>query len=497
MLKYTIFKKRTEPMDFIFCLVGATLSGLSFVSEHLWFLPLVAPGFFFFSLYNEKRPFLKGFIFGLIFYMFNTLFLSSLDISHLTGNLFSRKFFPFIAYMAVCIIEGLFTGIFTKLFIILKIKTKKSFHSLLFASSWIIYEFLLGLPFSDFGYPFGRISIPFAEKPFLIQTSSLFGMLFISFIVIYFATSSAMSFIEKSAKYMYLPIAVLTLNLACSALLYALPENGEGITVKCVQNGYGGYEKWAAPPLTIIRNSAKEFQGADIVVFSECTIPITLNKTSYLSLLSEEAENNNVTVLAGSLYRDENGKNYTSVYHFPYKENEIYHKRHPVPYGEYFPLFDLFIDDLKEAGLSKGKTSKPLGKYLAGPVICFDSMFPEYSRDTVKKGARILCISTNDSWFSKGEGARLHLYHSIYRAVENGRYVARSACTGISAVIDSKGNIKSFVPLNKTASITEKVLLLDEITPYTFFGDAPILLYAFSVIAFSLINSKRRKKIAG
>ena len=477
-------------MDFLFCIAGATFSGLAFIIEPLWFLLLFAPGLYFHSLINEKSAFAKGFIFGFIFYMFNSLFLSSLDISHITDNLFMRKFIPFIAYVTVCLAEGIFSGVFARVFIYIKKRVPESSLPLVFSSLWVIYEALLGLSFSDLGYPFARIAIPFAGKPYLIQTASLFGILLISFLIIYFASSSAMSLACKSVKYMYIPLVLLTLNTIFSVILYQEEKTGETISVKCVQSGYGGYEKWVTPPIEIIKNSLSEFSGADVVLFSESTIPLTLNKTNYIPMISEEADKNNVTVLIGALYRNDDEKTYTSLYHVPYKEGEIYHKRHPVPFGEYYPLLDIFIKDLKEAGLSKGKEATPLSKYLIGPIVCFDSMFPSYAIENVIKGSRILCVSTNDSWFSKGNAAKLHLYHSVYRAIENGRYVARSACTGISSVIDSKGNIKSSIPFNETGSITEEVLLLDEKTPYTILGDLPMLIYAFSAIAISLIRRK-------
>ena len=185
---------------------------------------------------------------------------------------------------------------------------------------------------------------------------------------------------------------------------------------------------------------------------------------------------------------------YTSIYELPGNGNSVYHKRHPVPFGESFPLFRHLSSEAYFSEIKAGDDAGVLSNYNLVPVICFDSMFPSYAREGIKMGGRLLCVSTNDSWFSKGNAATLHLYHSIYRAIENGRYVARSACTGISAVIDSKGNIKSELPLNETGSITEEVLLLDEKTPYTLWGDSPILLYAFSVIAISLIRRRKYER---
>ncbi|MBQ2941085.1 MAG: apolipoprotein N-acyltransferase [Clostridia bacterium] len=481
-------------MAIIFSILSGVLSGLAFITENAWPLLLFAPGLFYFSLYDEKRPFFKGFVFGTFFYMFNSVYLSSFDISFITPNLFYQKLFPFLAYLLLSAAEGLFTALFAKLFVMAKKKTFSGFHPLLFSSLWVIYEYLIALPDFFTGYPFGRISIPFAACPYFIQSASLFGSLFISFIVIYFASSFSMCFLRKSIRPMLFPLILLMANTFVSAYLYTIPEEGEAVTVKVVQNGYGGYDKWLTPPNIIVEDSINEISDAEIVLFAESAIPLHLNKNTALETLSDAAKENNVTVLLGSLFSDSDGKRYTSVYLLPYVDGEIYHKRHPVPYGEYYPIFDIFSSEAREAGLSKGKVPKLLSDYSLGPVICFDSMFPSYSREAVKEGARLLCVSTNDSWFSKGNAARLHLYHSVYRSVENGRYVARSACTGISAFIDTKGNIISSIPLNDSGTIKGELLLTDEITPYTMWGDIPVLIYSIVSILISLLRKKREKQ---
>ena len=481
-------------MTILITVLSAVISGLSFITDNTWPILLFAPGLFYFALYDEKRTMYKGFIFGFIFYMFNSLYLSSFDLSFLTSNLFFQKLFPFLAYLLLCLVEGLFTMLFAKAFIFVKKRTSKKAHPLIFASLWIMYEYLISLPHVFTGYPFGRISIPFASCPAFIQSASLFGALFISFLAIYFSSSFAMCFLTKSKKPMLFPLILLISNTLVSGYLYTIPEKGTPVDVKVVQNGYGGYDKWLTPPVTIINDSLEEIGDSEIVLFAESAIPLHLNRTKYLKTLSDKAEENNVSVLIGALFEDDDEKRYTSIYQLPYEEGFVYHKIHPVPYGEYYPILDIFSEEAKKAGLSKGSEIKILTDYKLGPIICFDSMFPTYSRHSAKKGARLLCVSTNDSWFSAGNAAKLHLYHSVYRSIENGRYCARSACTGISAFIDTKGNILKEIPLNKTGTIKETLLLTDDITPYTVMGDTPMLVYAFLSVIILLVTNKRRNK---
>ncbi len=478
-------------MDIILCLASAFLSGLSFITENTWPLLFVTPSLFFLSLNNGKRSIAKGFLFGFFFYLMNSLFLSSLDLSHLSESSLFRKLFPFFAYSIVILAQGLFSSLFAKVYSLLMQRINKKFTPLVFSCLWVLYEYIISLPYTPLGYPWGRISLPLASFPFILQTASIFGMLFISFILIYFSSSLAMSLYEKNIKYMISPFVLLVVNTVLCSFLYFAPEKGDKITVKCVQNGYGTFEKWVAPPNKIIEESMEELKGADLVVFAESSIPLYLNKSPFLEKLNNTAKENGVVALLGALYEDETEK-YTSLYLIP-EDDQVFHKRHLVPYGEYYPFLDWFSEDLKEASFSMGNSSDPLKKdgLSFGAIICFDSMFPEFSRETSKKGADILCISTNDSWFSKGRSAYLHLCHSVFRAIENRKYVARSASTGISAIIDTKGNVVSSLASGMEGSITKDVILNDLTTPYTLWGDLPIILFSLFAIFISL---KRRKE---
>lgn len=483
-------------MDIILCLASAVFSGLAFITENTWPLVFIAPSLFFLSLKNGERSFSKGFLFGFFFYLINSIFISSLNLSHLSESSLFRKLFPSLAYILVIFLEGIFAGVFAKAYSLISSKINKKMTPLVFSALWVIYEYILAYPATPLGYPWGRICLPLASFPFLIQTASIFGMLFISFLIIYFSSSLAMSIDEKNIKYIISPVALLLANIICCSFLYFSPEDGIKIRVKCVQNGYGAFEKWVAPPSSIIEKSIEEFSGDDLILFAESAVPMYLNKSTFYNKLNNAAKENDVTVLIGALYEKDDDTKFTSVYLFPAEVEKVFHKRHLVPYGEYYPLLNLFSKELAEAGFSMGDSSLPLktDSLSLGPVICFDSMFPSYSRETVKNGAEILCVSTNDSWFSKGRSAYLHLCHSVYRAVENKRFVARSASTGISAVIDSKGNILSYLDIGKEGSLTEDAILKDNITLYTRFGDLPMIIFCLSVIFLSLF--KRRNKNA-
>jgi apolipoprotein N-acyltransferase len=91
-----------------------------------------------------------------------------------------------------------------------------------------------------------------------------------------------------------------------------------------------------------------------------------------------------------------------------------------------------------------------------GCLICFDSIYDGLTLDTVRDGAEIICLSTNDSWFSGSAALSIHNSHAQLRAIESGRYISRCASTGISTVISPRGEV-----LSKVEADTEGLLVYD------------------------------------
>ncbi len=113
----------------------------------------------------------------------------------------------------------------------------------------------------------------------------------------------------------------------------------------------------------------------------------------------------------------------------------------------------------------------PMGKIPLGCAICYESVYGEHCADYVRKGARLLTVITNDAWWGNTPGYRQHLNYSRLRAIETRRSIARSANTGISALIDPKGRIVSKTEWWEPAVMTGEVLLYDGITPFVAHGD--------------------------
>lgn len=134
------------------------------------------------------------------------------------------------------------------------------------------------------------------------------------------------------------------------------------------------------------------------------------------------------------------------------KPIEVYHKSKLVPGVEAIP-YQQYLQFLSKAAIDLGGTSGSLGRsqeainfninsnQQIAPIICYESVFGEHVSSYVLKGAGILCIITNDGWWGNSPGHIHHFDYARLRAIENRRFVARSANTGTSGFIDDKGNI--------------------------------------------------------
>ena len=122
------------------------------------------------------------------------------------------------------------------------------------------------------------------------------------------------------------------------------------------------------------------------------------------------------------------------------------------------------------------------------PVICYESVYGEYVTEYVKNGANVISVITNDGWWGNSPGHIQHLKLSKLRAIENRRWVVRSANTGISCFISPQGVVSQATEYWVPASIAGTVELNNEFTFYTRFGDyiGRIAMYlAFMLIIYS------------
>lgn len=161
----------------------------------------------------------------------------------------------------------------------------------------------------------------------------------------------------------------------------------------------------------------------------------------------------------------------------------LYHKSKLVvgvemmPYTKYSKFFEKYFVNLGAIRGSLGTQAErgvffsKNGKFGVGPVICYESVFGEFVSGYIKKGANFIFVLTNDGWWGDTPGYHQHFTFSQIRAIEMRRSIARSANTGISAIINQRGEVLDSLGWWKRGVIIGKINANDKVTYYARQGD--------------------------
>ncbi len=377
----------------------------------------------------------------------------------------------------------------------------------LFAGAvWCVFEWSQTIGW--WGVPWGRLCLGQSGATFLLLSSSLLGSYVVTFVIVAvnFFLAYAISCKEKKRLMTILAVAVFSVNLImCSFVRLTYRESDDKIAVAAVQGNIPSSEKWEIETLDKTLDIHKKYtteaakKGADIVVWSETAIPYDFFKnTTIMSFVSEVAKEAGVTILVSAFteYEARDDARQNSLIEIrpdgTYGE-AIYSKQRLVPFGEFVPMRELvmfLIPPLAQIGMLEedliaGEESTVIetDSGVVGCCICFDSIYETVTREAVLNGAQMIAVSTNDSWFSDSAALYMHNSQSALRAIETGRYVVRSANTGISSIIDPMGKVKQSLGADVEGYVVDEISLRDTNTLYTAIGNAFVYLCVFSIIA--------------
>jgi apolipoprotein N-acyltransferase len=384
--------------------------------------------------------------------------------------------------------------------------------------AWAITEWLRGTMFT--GFPWNPAAAALAPTP-LITITALIGTYGLSGLVVLLGGAIWLEYYRK-----WLPLVVI---VGVSALLWVLPSSSVPadplavMNVRVVQPNIGQEDKWrpgfdeeAARRLAIL--SGKPSSEPRLLLWPEAAVtdPLTDARTDEHQAMAEFQRTRatallgpNDRLLTGGIALDSNdGVHVTgaanSIFALAPGGTIIgrYDKAHLVPYGEYLPMRPL----LSAIGLSRlapGDTD-----FTAGPgprtinvggqwgrvglQLCYEIIFSGEVVDETHRPAFIFNPS-NDAWFGRW-GPPQHLAQARLRAAEEGLPVIRSTPTGISAVIDGRGNIVKSLPW-RTAGAIDAVLppAADSPPPFARFGNIIPLVLGFLLIIGGIVLARRRR----
>lgn len=187
---------------------------------------------------------------------------------------------------------------------------------------------------------------------------------------------------------------------------------------------------------------------------------------------------------------------------------QLYHKSKLVvgvetlPYQSILkPLIGDFMIDLggtlamKTTQEERSVFTTASSKLKIAPIICYESVYGEFVTGYVRNGASLLAIITNDAWWGETQGHKQHLSYARLRAIETRRDIVRSANTGISALINAKGDITSTLAYNTQGALSGTVTTNEKMTFYTRAGDYIARIAMYIALFVFLITMFRKERV--
>lgn len=382
----------------------------------------------------------------------------------------------------------------------------------LYAGAYALVEW--GQTLTWMGVPWGRLALGQVDCGVFFNAAALFGPYAIAFFIVAVngCIAYALLHTDRIRLMAICGAAVFGFHLTAGIVGYALAQSGDQAPVRvvAVQANLGSRERADEDPYTVYREYVRDAaeSGADIVLLPETFIATSITEKNKLGkAVSSWADTYNVTLICGAFYNN-NGNRYNALFTVHPDgtiSEQVYCKQRLVPFGEFVPMrafIQTVIPPLAEIGmlssgdLTPGEDSGIMdtehGK--VGSLICFDSIYETLTLDAVRDGAELICLSTNDSWFGDSVGVHMHHRQAQLRAVESGRYIVRSAATGISSVIAPDGNVIDSQPPLTSGAVSATVYTRTDRTLYSYIGNTFVYLLIAAEAALALLPLVKKLK---
>ncbi len=357
------------------------------------------------------------------------------------------------------------------------------------AIEWVRAHAISGFPWANLGY---------TQTPLnpLIQVADLTGVYGLSWLVALGNTVISgfiRGFCRKSgfAVFAACVLCALVYGFWRSEKIVALENRNVALNVGVIQGNIAQDEKWdpAFEDETISsyeRLSLECAKGApvpDIIVWPESAMPFFYGLDDDLSpRVDNIVRQTGKPLLFGSVgaIRREGG---THLINRAYLLDGgatllgAYAKQHLVPFGEYVPWSNIFffVHHIAAGSMDFIPGTNPGPLLFEGPplgvLICYEAIFPQIARETVRRGAQVLINITNDAWYGDTGGPYQHLEISRWRAIEFRVPLVRAANTGISAAFDAVGRECGHLALNTRGFLTCGVHPMSYLSFYAKYGD--------------------------
>jgi len=383
---------------------------------------------------------------------------------------------------------------------------------------WTSVEWLHSL--GDFSYPWLAVGYTQTYNTYLIQLADITGVWGISFIVMLVNCVIAHWWLTRKSISMHIGLiaGVFVLMIGYSFVTISSLSVGtvkqRGVTFGVVQPNIDPWAKWKGETYEMIgkhinlQDSLNKKRKCDISVWSETAIPIGLLMPQYSDVrayMQKWADTSGTALLTGfadwTFYPEAtapfNARPYPLRDKTKYRvfnsagmlipkteDVPVHHKSKLTPFGEGVPFSDdlPFLQNILQwgvgiSGWNKGEGANALPIVVRGdtvkigPVICIESIYPNFVADYARNGANVLAVITNDAWYDGTFGPEQHYCIARMRAVESHRYIVRCGNSGVSGFISATGESIEQAQTRTPLALHGTVPLLTTVTLYMEFGD--------------------------
>ena len=511
-----LFKKNY--LNFLYVVSLGAISSYSLPPYNYFIINFITFSLFFIFIFNKKKTynnkslFKYGWYFGFGYFLFSLYWIAiSLTFDQ------SFKFLIPVAIILLPAFLAIFYGLMTYLFSI--------FYSKNIVSSFFIFSILFGT--IEFirgsiltGFPWNLISFSFSSSVYFIQILSIIGTYSFNLICISLFTAPALFILRKSR--IEIMVCFFFILISVALLIFGKINHDNFNSLESVKNSYT--IKAISPNISLnrfyskkdelkiinelIELSASTKKEPTIFVWPEGIIPDSYlrDMNIYKKLFLDNFGEHDLVLMGLNSIEIQDDKNlfFNSMAVFNNKLDLIanYNKVKLVPFGEFIPLESvLSLIGLKTVtnnyeSFSSGETRIPLNiknnkiNLNLLPLICYEIIYSgKLSRDN--NFDYIINIS-EDGWFGNSIGPSQHFSHSIFRSIENGKYIIRSSNNGISAIINPIGIVEQKVEFGSTGYVELSESKLVKPTTFMLYGNKIflmlILIYIFLIFSFNRLK---------
>jgi len=461
---------------------------------------------------NPWQGFVLGYLSGVLWYVGTCYWVY--DTMHRYGGLAIPVALTMLLALAMYL--GIYHGLFG-LTVALLARGKGSFRLALVLAPfcWVALELartrITGFPWNLLGYA-QTGNVP------LTRIASLTGVYGLSFEILLVNSALAAAFVVGRERRKALLIAALAAAVVLQAGQWFSPKPlPADTTALLVQPNIPVQENWTYDyfqgtlrDLTWISlhpPGGREGQRYSLTVWPESPSPFFLNDPAFLRVAAGLARHSQTWLLVGSVGVD-------SASMSPQHKSDVfnsaglispsgeltarYDKVHLVPFGEYvpfkstFPFMDMLTQQVGD--FIPGRSWAPLDAdaQRLGLSICYESIFPDEVRQSVRLGANVLVNISNDGWYGDSGAWKQHLQMTQMRAVENGRWLLLATNTGVTASVDPYGRIVAATGRKIRTALPAPYGLLSGTTFYTRHGDW--FAYLCAIISLGAVGAVILKK---